>query len=105
MPITDRRTLLQAAAALPLATAGSAMALADAAPAAAPATAKPAPAKGITRVLAHYLVTAGYDDLPADVRKEGVRTLLNWVGVAIGGARPHTPGIPGAPPAPVSPPP
>ena len=90
MPITDRRTLLQAAAALPLATAGSAMALADAAPAPTAAPAKPAPAKGVTRALAHYLVTAGYDDLPADVRKEGVRTLLNWVGVAIGGSRHQT---------------
>jgi 2-methylcitrate dehydratase PrpD len=90
MPITDRRTLLQAAAALPLATAGSTMALADAAPAPAAAPAKPAPAKGVTRALAHYLVTAGYDDLPADVRKEGVRTLLNWVGVAIGGSRHQT---------------
>ena len=90
MPITDRRTLLQAAAALPLATAGSAMALADAAPAPTAAPAKPAPAKGVTRALAHYLVTAGYDDLPASVRKEGVRTLLNWVGVAIGGSRHQT---------------
>ena len=90
MPITDRRTLLQAAAALPLATAGSAMALADAAPTPTAAPAKPAPAKGVTRALAHYLVTAGYDDLPADVRKEGVRTLLNWVGVAIGGSRHQT---------------
>jgi 2-methylcitrate dehydratase PrpD len=90
MPITDRRTLLQAAAALPLATAGSAMALADAAPAPTAAPAKPAPAKGVTRALAHYLVTAGYDDLPANVRKEGVRTLLNWVGVAVGGSRHQT---------------
>src|SRR6201997_1012696 len=90
MPITDRRTLLQAAAALPLATAGSAMALADAAPAPTAAPAKPAPAKGVTRALAHYIVTANYDDLPANVRKEGVRTLLNWVGVAIGGSHHQT---------------
>jgi 2-methylcitrate dehydratase PrpD len=89
MPITDRRTLLQAAAALPLATAGASAAFADAAPAAAAAP-KPAPAKGVTRALAHYLVTASYDDLPANVRKEGVRTLLNWVGVAIGGSRHQT---------------
>jgi 2-methylcitrate dehydratase PrpD len=89
MSITDRRTLLQAAAALPLATAGASVALADAAPAPAAAS-KPAPAKGVTRALAHYLVTASYDDLPANVRKEGVRTLLNWVGVAIGGSRHQT---------------
>jgi 2-methylcitrate dehydratase PrpD len=89
MSITDRRTLLRAAAALPLATAGASVALADAAPAPAAAS-KPAPAKGVTRALAHYLVTASYDDLPANVRKEGVRTLLNWVGVAIGGSRHQT---------------
>ena len=35
-------------------------------------------------------MTATYDDLPADVRKQGVRTLLNWVGVAIGGSRHET---------------
>jgi 2-methylcitrate dehydratase PrpD len=89
MPITDRRTLLQAAAAFPLATAGASVALADAAPAPA-AAAKPAPATGVTRSLAHYLVTASYDDLPPNVRKEGVRTLLNWVGVAIGGSHHQT---------------
>jgi MmgE/PrpD N-terminal domain len=41
----------------------------------------------VTETLAHYLVTATYDDLPENVRKEGARTLLNWVGVAIGGSR------------------
>ena len=89
MPITDRRTLLQTAAALPLAavTANSALAQSQAPDAASP---KPAPAKDVTRTLAHYLVTANYDDLPANVRKEGVRTLLNWVGVAIGGSRHQT---------------
>jgi 2-methylcitrate dehydratase PrpD len=90
MPITDRRTLLQAAAALPLVTATGSVAFAEG-PAAAPAAAaKPAPAKDVTRALAHYLVNANYDDLPANVRKEGVRTLLNWVGVAIGGSRHQT---------------
>ena len=98
MPITDRRTLLQAAAALPLTAAVTKTAFAQskdaatAAPAAPaqPAPAQPAPAKDVTRKLAHYIVTAGYDDLPADVRKEGVRTLLNWVGVAIGGSHHQT---------------
>lgn len=83
---TDRRTLLQAAAALPLATVGTGAAFAQA-PAATPAAAPP---KEVTRALAHYIVTASYDDLPANVRKEGVRTLLNWVGVAIGGSHHQT---------------
>jgi hypothetical protein len=71
MPITDRRTLLQAAAALPLVAATGNAALAQAPQTAAGAAAKPAPAKDVTRILAHYLVTATYDDLPANVRKEG----------------------------------
>ncbi|MGI4982059.1 MAG: MmgE/PrpD family protein, partial [Janthinobacterium lividum] len=49
------------------------------------AGAKPVPR--VTRILAKYIVDARYEDLPADVRKEGVRTLLNWVGVAVGGSR------------------
>ena len=90
MPITDRRTLLQAAAALPLAAAATNTAFAQAPGAASTAPAATAPAKDVTRKLAHYIVTASYDDLPANVRKEGVRTLLNWTGVAIGGSRHQT---------------
>src|SRR5580693_3727148 len=93
MPITDRRTLLQAAAALPLTAAATKTAFAqskDAAAAAPAAPAQPVPAKDVTRKLAHYIVTATYDDLPANVRKEGARTLLNWVGVAIGGSHHQT---------------
>ena len=88
MAITDRRTLLQAAAALPIATAAT-TAFAQAPGGATAAPAKPVP-KDVTRELAHYIVTANYDDLPANVRKEGVRTLLNWVGVAIGGSHHQT---------------
>lgn len=46
--------------------------------------------KGVTRTLAAYLVKARYEDLPANVRKEGCRTLLNWVGVAVGGSHHET---------------
>ena len=48
------------------------------------------PVAEVTRTLAHYLVTATYGDLPEKVRKEGARTLLNWIGVAIGGSRHQT---------------
>ncbi len=89
MPATDRRILLQAAAALPLTAVTSTMALAQGSDPGSAAPAKPAP-KDVTRTLAHYMVTAGYDDLPANVRKEGARTLLNFVGVAIGGSRHQT---------------
>ena len=91
---TDRRTILRAAATLPMVAAsmtGSASAQTSAAPPPAPEAAKPAsPPPAVTRILAHYVVSARYDDLPANVRKEGVRTLLNWVGVAIGGSRHQT---------------
>jgi 2-methylcitrate dehydratase PrpD len=43
--------------------------------------------KGVTRTLAEYVVNARYEDLPASVCKEGVRTMLNWVGVALGGSQ------------------
>lgn len=69
MAMTDRRAFMQAAAALPVIAATEA-AFAQA-PSAAPAVqAKPAPAKNVTRELAHYIITADYDDLPANVRKE-----------------------------------
>lgn len=44
----------------------------------------------VTRTLARFIVSSGFEDLPAPVRHEGARTLLNWVGCAIGGARHET---------------
>ncbi len=82
MPVIDRRSLLLATAGAPVALAGLQARAADAPKPAESA----APATGVTRALAHYLVEAKYDDLPANVRKEAVRTLFNWVGVAIGGS-------------------
>ena len=82
--LTDRRRLLQTAATLPLAGMSTSAAAAE--------TPAPAPAKPpeVTRLLARYLVAAKYDDLPTNVRKQGARTLLNWVGVAVGGSRHET---------------
>lgn len=48
--------------------------------------ATPAHVKGVTRTLAEYVVKAKYEDLPQAVRKEGIRTLVNTVGVAVGGS-------------------
>ncbi|HWZ49128.1 MAG TPA: MmgE/PrpD family protein [Herbaspirillum sp.] len=62
---------------------------AKSAPVPVPTTAAPA-AHGVTKTLASYLVNARYEDLPANVRKEGARTLLNWVGVAVGGSHHET---------------
>lgn len=61
--------------------------------------------KDVTKILAHYLVSARYEDLPENVRKAGVRTLLNYVGVAIGGSHHETVDIAVAALAPFSGPP
>src|SRR5258708_33701101 len=59
-------------------------------------------AKDVTRTLARYVVSAKYEDLPAAVRKEAQRTLLNWAGCAIGGSRAETVGSARAAPAPLA---
>src|SRR6266403_806683 len=43
-----------------------------------------------TRRLSHFILSTRYDDLPEAVRHEAKRTLLNWVGCAIGGSRQET---------------
>jgi 2-methylcitrate dehydratase PrpD len=49
-----------------------------------------AAAKDVTRKLARYVVGARRQDLPDSVRKESTRTLINWVGCAVGGSRHET---------------
>ncbi|KTT56812.1 2-methylcitrate dehydratase [Pseudomonas oryzihabitans] len=86
----NRRSLLKISAVASAAVAAPRLALAaDSAPAATSASVV-AEGKDTTRILAAYLVKARYEDLPANVRKEGVRTLLNWVGVAVGGSQHET---------------
>ena len=46
-----------------------------------------AEATDVTLTLARYLVAARFDDLPAGIRKEAARSLLNWMSVAVGGSR------------------
>jgi 2-methylcitrate dehydratase PrpD len=50
-------------------------------------------AKDVTRTLARYIVSAKPADLSTAMRKEAARTLLNWVGCAVGGSRHETVGI------------
>jgi 2-methylcitrate dehydratase PrpD len=90
MTDVDRRALLTVTGLMAAAsgTSNPGNAEATSAPTAA-SSAKAAPPE-VTRILAGYIVNAKYDDLPANVRKEGVRTLLNWVGVAIGGLHHQT---------------
>jgi 2-methylcitrate dehydratase PrpD len=44
----------------------------------------------LTRKLARFIVSLGFEDLPETVRREGSRTLVNWVGCALGGSRHET---------------
>src|SRR5690242_4875220 len=44
----------------------------------------------VTRPLAKFLVSHRYADLPQKVRHEGARSLLNWMGCAVGGSRHET---------------
>src|SRR5262249_60988834 len=51
------------------------------------------PAEHVTRTLAEYVVRARPQDLPAPVRAEACRTLLNWGGCTVDGSRHETVGI------------
>jgi 2-methylcitrate dehydratase PrpD len=42
--------------------------------------------KGLTRHLAEFIVSTRFDDIPETVRHEAKRTLLNWIGCAVGGS-------------------
>jgi 2-methylcitrate dehydratase PrpD len=88
-----RRSFVQLAATL---AAGSALPGAAAA-AEGPATGGGAAQAGaagapppVTHVLARWAVATSLDDVPASVRKEATRTLLNYVGVAVGGSHHET---------------
>ncbi|WP_244817380.1 MmgE/PrpD family protein [Caballeronia sp. Lep1P3] len=99
MSVTHRRQFLKASAAGALASAtasSSAFAQSSGAAKAVPASAnasadapKARPPK-VTRILAEFIGKTRYEDLPAPVRKEGIRTLMNWVGVAVGGSHDET---------------
>ena len=84
----DRRSLMGAAAigAGLLSTAQAQ----TAAPAAALPPAPATPLPKVTQILARYITGARFEDLPANVRKEGTRTFLNWMGVAVGGSHHET---------------
>ncbi len=49
-----------------------------------------AASKDVTRHLAEYVVASKPEDIPHPVDKEATRTLLNWVGCAVGGSRHET---------------
>jgi 2-methylcitrate dehydratase PrpD len=41
----------------------------------------------VTRTLAEYVVNSRWADVPADVRHEAARALVNYLGCALGGSR------------------
>lgn len=93
----ERRSLLRTAATAAAATVASAPASVQAQgntpaiaapPGAAPKGPVPIP---VTRIIAHYAATAPIDQVPDTVRKEASRTLLNWVGCAVGGSQQGAP--------------
>ena len=84
----DRRTFVRALALAGFATGAEAKGKNVAGPI--QGNAQPQPVKDVTRSLAGYVVSARAADLPANVRKEATRTLLNWVGCAVGGSRHET---------------
>src|SRR3954471_21239920 len=45
------------------------------------------PETEVTRTLASWMVGSRGADIPYAVRREAVRSLLNWVGCTVGGAR------------------
>jgi len=45
------------------------------------------PETEVTRILADWLVASRAADIPSAVRREAARSLLNWVGCTVGGAR------------------
>jgi 2-methylcitrate dehydratase PrpD len=47
----------------------------------------------LTRQVARHIVSTKFEQLPASVRKEATRTLLNWTGCTLGGSRHETVGI------------
>jgi 2-methylcitrate dehydratase PrpD len=90
MATLDRRRFLMASGGLPLAAArlrAGDQPPRDGALAAARPDTQPT---DVTRRLARYAVTASFADLPAAIRKEARRTLLNYVGCAVGGSRHQT---------------
>ena len=80
----DRRSLLSSSAAV----IGAGMV--TTAQAQTPAPPPPAPPPPVTQILARYITGARFEDLPVNVRKEGTRTFLNWMGVAVGGSHHET---------------
>src|SRR5258708_2637318 len=76
----DRRGFLQASAIAGAATVSSAE----------PPQTASEPVHDVTRRLAAWAVTSRKEDVPAAIRREALRSILNWTGCAVGGSRHET---------------
>src|SRR5262245_6278255 len=90
MPRMDRRDFVGAVSLAGLAGLTARDVSADGAQAAEQSSAGIEVGTNVTKRLAAYIVSAKYDALPAGIRKEAQRTLLNWMGCAVGGSRHET---------------
>lgn len=50
----------------------------------------PAGTPNVTEILANWIVETSGEDIPEGIRHEGLRTFVNWVGCAVGGASHET---------------
>jgi len=91
MASIERRTLLRTTTAGAILAAAPAVAQ-DKPAAPAFAAQKAATSVPVTHIVARYAATAPVEQIPAGVRKEAARTLLNWVGCAVGGSTNPAPG-------------
>ena len=87
MPQLDRRAFVGTVSLAGLAGLTGSAPAAHAVEAAKPSSAQAALATDVTRTIARYVVSGSYADLPPAVCKEARRTLLNWMGCAVGGSR------------------
>ena len=94
----ERRSLLRTSATATAAILASGPAVAQSTGDAKPATAPPpgAAPKGpppvpVTRIIANYAANASIGQVPDTVRQEASRTLVNWVGCAVGGSQQGAP--------------
>jgi 2-methylcitrate dehydratase PrpD len=81
--ISRRRFIQASSLAVGSSVLADTMSVANAATAQALASSPPA----ATRILAEYLVESDWSDVPDDARYEAVRSMFNWVGCCLGGAR------------------
>jgi hypothetical protein len=86
----DRRAFIRIGATASVAAAGGVAPVVGPASAAEEAPKASGAAKDVTKSLANYVVKTRFEDLPDRVRKEVGRSLLNWMGVTVGGSRHRT---------------